>query len=283
MQPWRVLDLIRTSTEYLEHHGVPDPRLDAEYLLAHVLRVKRLDLYLQHDRPLQKEELDPYRELIRQRGQRIPLQHLTGNTEFMGLSLMCNPDALIPRPETEVLVETILERNGGGNLQVLDIGTGSGCIALALAHARPEWQITAVDVSEPALRLARGNTTNLGVANIRFTKLDILVERPPGAPFDLIVSNPPYIAEKETDTLQEEVREHDPGLALFAADQGMQFYERFAAIFHEVLGAGSRFYLEFGGKDQARALLDLFAGYDSLETVTDLEGHPRVLCGKNRA
>jgi len=284
MTTWRILDLIKTSTDYLSRQGVPDPRLDAEYLLGHVLNKQRLDLYLIFDQPLQASELDAYRELIRRRGKREPLQHLIGETEFMGHRLRVTPDTLIPRPETEVLVETASAWLAvHEEARVLDIGTGSGCIAISLALAHPMAQITALDRYPEALAVARENAVLNGTDDrISWLKMDILQAVPQEGPFDLICSNPPYIAESEKADLQPEVRDHDPAGALFAEEAGLAFYRRFAEIFKTLLDEAGAFILELGGPIQGRQVLELFkeTGYSELELITDLNGGIRFLRGR---
>lgn len=282
MNTWTVLELIKTTTEYLEKRGIPDPRLDAEYLLGHVLDLKRLELYLVYDRPLEQSELGEYRALIKRRGTREPLQHILGETDFMGHTFKINSNVLIPRPESEILVESVLDLLPDDALKVLDIGTGSGCLAIALAAKRPAWKITALDISESALELARWNAQEIDVADrISFQHMDILVDSPTDM-YDLIISNPPYIAESEAASLEPEVREYDPTLALFASGNGLAFYRRFAQLFPGILKPAGRFALEFGGKAQESVLMEMFtqAGLSELTTTSDYNGMPRVLTGR---
>ena len=279
---WRVVDIIRSSTEFLEKKGVPDARLDAEILLGHILEKNRLELYLYFDRPLDRGEIDRYREFIRRRGTREPLQHILGETGFMNLMLATGPQALIPRPETEVLVARALEAVTAEELRILDIGTGTGCIAIALAQALENARVLAVDISPAALELARENARR-NRTEVHFQTVDILQTLPAFEKrFDLVVSNPPYIAPEEQNRLQAEVRDFDPHLALFAAQDGLAFYYRYAEILPELLQPGGRFYFEFGGARQSRPILNIFMekGYRDLEIIQDYNGDPRIVAGR---
>jgi len=208
--------MLEWGTTYFQTHGVPSPRISIEWLLAEVLHLKRLDLYLQYDRPLRQQELDQLREWIRRRKQHEPLQYITGSTEFYHCTIRVNPDVLIPRPETELLVDLILKQHTQASLRVLDVGTGSGCIAIALKKARPDWEIVAVDISQAALTTAQGNA-ELNQVEIDFRLVDAfnLTTYFEGTRFDLIVSNPPYITPDERSDMDQEVEAYEPSLALF--------------------------------------------------------------------
>ncbi len=282
MTTWRVVDIIKSSTDFLEKKGVPNPRLDAESLLGGVLKKNRLELYLYFDRPLDNQELSRYRDHIRRRGLREHLQHILGETGFMNLVLKTTPAALIPRPETEVLVESAVSLMRKHPARILDIGTGSGCIALSLAQELPEARVLAVDISSEALALAKENAA-LNDLHLSFQTIDILSSLPKiESRFDLVVSNPPYIAPAEKPFLQQEVREYDPELALFDQADGLTFYRRFADILPDLLTPGGQFLFEFGGKSQEQNILAIFAdkGYHDLEIIQDYNGDPRVICGR---
>ena len=216
--PHRPLELARLAAGHLAERGVEDPRLDAELLLAHVLGVRRLDLYLQFERPLTPDEVAAYREAIRRRGQREPLQYITGTTSFRELELAVDPRVLIPRPETEVLVGAVLEWAAGrGDLVALDIGTGSGAIALSLLAEGPFARMVATDVSRGALELAAENARRTGLdARLELRHGPLWEPIGDGERFDVIVSNPPYVADAEGAGLQPEVAAHEPAGALFA-------------------------------------------------------------------
>ena len=282
MTNWRVVDIIKTSTDFLEKKGVPDARLDAEILLGNVLKRNRLELYLFFDRPMGKDEMDIYREYIRRRGTREPLQHIVGETGFMNIVLKTTSAALIPRPETEILVEKTLSLNIKPAARILDIGTGSGCIAIALAQSLEEVNVLGIDVSSEALALAKENAV-LNKTHVAFQEIDILTSLPKiDERFDVVVSNPPYIALSEKDQLQAEVAQFDPELALFEGGDGLSFYHRFAEILPDLLIPGGHFLFEFGGAPQENSVLNIFMekGFHDLEIIQDYSGAPRIVTGK---
>ncbi|NQT63390.1 MAG: peptide chain release factor N(5)-glutamine methyltransferase [Candidatus Marinimicrobia bacterium] len=282
MTNWRVVDIIKTSTDFLVKKGVPDARLDAEILLGHVLKKNRLELYLFFDRPMGKNEMDIYREYIRRRGTREPLQHIVGETGFMNLVLKTTSAALIPRPETEILVEKTLALNIKPAARILDVGTGSGCIAIALAQSLKDVNVLGIDVSIEALILAKENA-GLNKTQVVFQEIDILTSLPKiDERFDVVVSNPPYIALSEKDQLQAEVAQFDPELALFEGGDGLSFYHRFAEILPDLLIPGGHFLFEFGGSPQEKAVLNIFMekGFHDLEIIQDYNGDPRIISGK---
>ena len=221
-----VLQVLKASTEYLRKHTIDQARLNAEHLLAHVLGRTRMELYLEFERELGETELAPLRELVRRRGEGEPLQHLLGTVEFCGLTFLCDKRALVPRPETEELVELLLAevRAQKAQIRILDVGTGSGVIALSLASKFPDARIVGADVSEDALALARENAAWLGLTErVEFRQGDLLqdfTER-----FDVIVANLPYIARSDRPTLSREVL-RDPEIALFAGEQGDEMIRR---------------------------------------------------------
>jgi len=282
MTTWRVLDIIKTSTDFLEKKGVPDARLDAEILLGNVLNKNRLELYLCFDRPMSNEELNLYREHIRRRGTREPLQHIVGETGFMNLTLKTTSAALIPRPETEILVEQTLRLNIKPGARILDIGTGSGCIAIALSQGLDSAKVLGIDVSKKALELAKENAL-LNDTEVGFQEVDILKALPNiEERFNIVVSNPPYIAPHERDQLQVEVAQYDPALALFDESDGLSFYRRFAEILPDLLVPGGHFLFEFGGPPQEKQVLNIFMekGFHDLEIIQDNNGDPRIIAGK---
>ena len=271
-----VLEAIQKSTDYLTRKGVESPRLQTELLLAHLLQMPRMQLYLNFERALSPAETDAFRELVKRRGQHEPLQHLTGSTSFCGLEIAVNCHALVPRPETELLAEAGWQFLSTLNLQpltALDLGTGTGCIAIALATKCPEAKVVATDVSVEALALARENAARNGVGErIEFLEANgfdfnregrragdpysgAAVRRP--SPFDLIISNPPYIPSAEIATLQPEVRDFDPRTALDGGTDGLDFYRMFSVQAKPFLKAGGGLMLEFGD-GQADAIRRMF-------------------------
>lgn len=209
--------MLEWGTEYFKKKDIPDPRHSIEWLLAETLQVKRLDLYLKFDRPLSQTELDTIRPLVKKRAQHEPLQYIIGYTEFMNAHITVSPDVLIPRIETEQLVEIILDNHPPDNsLSVLDIGTGSGCIPIALKMERPGWNVEALDISADALGIARQNA-EANKTEINFWEGDILQwnQLSFNHSFNLMVSNPPYVLPAERELLEKQVVNHEPSLALF--------------------------------------------------------------------
>lgn len=277
-----VLEVIQKSTEFLTKRGVDSPRLQAELLLAHVLKLPRMKLYLNFERKLADVEADAMREFVKRRGAREPLQHITGSTSFCGFEIAVNRHVLVPRPETELLAEagwTFLNRlsegrapqapisTGGSEigasqssaLRALDFGTGSGCIAIALALKCPAAQVTALDISPDALTMARQNVERHGLnGRIQFTTGDGFAALPVTATFDLIISNPPYIPATEIGTLQAEVRDFDPRGALDGGADGLDFYRRLAAEAAAHLKPAGKIMVEFGD-GQADEIKKIFA------------------------
>lgn len=256
-----VLEAIQKSTDFLAKHGVESARLNAELLLAHQLQLPRMKLYLNFERVLTAAETDGLRELIKRRGSREPLQHITGSTSFCGLEFASNRHALVPRPETEMLAELgwqFLSTVHSELSTALDFGTGTGCIAIALAAKCPNAKITALDVSADALALARQNAeANKVTERIDFFQGDGFAALPHPAQFDLIISNPPYIASAEIETLQPEVRDFDPRAALDGGTDGLDFYRRLAKEASRFLKPDGKIIVEFGD-GQAEAIRQIF-------------------------
>ncbi|HXU76031.1 MAG TPA: peptide chain release factor N(5)-glutamine methyltransferase [Methylomirabilota bacterium] len=283
-----VLEVIQRSTEFLAKKGVDSPRLQTELLLAHLLQLPRMRLYLDFERPLTEGELAAFRELIRRRGKREPLQHITGSTSFCGLEFAVDSRVLIPRPETELLAERgwlfLQERAGPGGQAVgaLDFGTGSGCLAVVLAAKCPAAEVVALDISAEALELARQNAVAHGVGErLRFLQGDGLPAIPGDSRFDLVISNPPYIRSDEISSLQPEVRDFDPRLALDGGPGGLDFYSRLAAQGARYLKPGGKIMLEFGD-DQAPSLREIFARENWIveAVVEDYTQRPRIFIAR---
>jgi release factor glutamine methyltransferase len=218
-----ILDVVRRTTGFFEKCAVPQPQLDAEWIIAHSLNLARMDLYLQFERPLGEDQLAPIRKLVKRRGAREPLQHLIGFVDFFGLRITCDKRALIPRPETEEFIEIINRKFAAKPpCHILDLGTGSGALALAFAKIFPSAQVVATDISSDALELAQENAaTNKLSDKVSFHLGDWFEALPKNeATFDLIVSNPPYLSHQEWECTQREVREHDPKLALVSENEG---------------------------------------------------------------
>jgi release factor glutamine methyltransferase len=249
METMTLLEVLKGAASFLGKQGVESPRLNAEHLLAHVLGIKRLELYLQFERELGEMERAPLRDLVRKRGTGIPLQHLLGTVEFCGHTFKSDGRALIARPETELLVERALTYQTKNS--ILDVATGSGVIPLSLALERPEAAITATDISPEALSLAKENATLLGITSVKFLEADLL---PPSMGqddrFDLITANLPYIPSAEISTLSREVQ-HDPLLALDGGPEGLDLIERLIPLAAARLNPGGHLLLEIGkGQEQ---------------------------------
>ncbi|MBI1909249.1 MAG: peptide chain release factor N(5)-glutamine methyltransferase [Deltaproteobacteria bacterium] len=327
---WTILSLLQETTPYFEKKGIPNPRLDAELLLAAVLEIGRIDLYTSHDKKVSEKNLARFKELIARRAEREPLQYILGETEFWGLKIKVTPDVLIPRPETELLVEKALQQAGDGlsgtdnrfcsdaakslsalsarlkpegfcesglrelpsnpspAWRILDIGTGSGCIAIALAKNLPRSKITATDISAKALELARGNARRNRVENqIEWIKTDLFPTRKGGtspAPtplYDLIISNPPYIAETEFAGLQPEVRDYEPREALLGGRDGLAIIRRILAKAASYLKPEGVLILEIGEKQKESLQREQQNwSFSKMTFLKDYQGIDRILIAK---
>jgi len=297
-----VLEVIQRSTEFLTRKGVDSPRLQAELLSAHVLGMARMQLYLNFERVLTVAEQDGLRDLVKRRGDREPLQHIVGSTSFCGLDLQVSRAALVPRPETELLAEQgwlflnqVLQRSpAGGDSRskeqmaavpvptALDFGTGTGCLAIALAKHCPEARVVALDVDPAALELARRNADQLQVSeNIEFLLSNGFAALKAGSTFDLMIANPPYIPSAEIETLDPEVREFDPRLALDGGVDGLMYYRQLAAEAGPLLESNGRLMVEFGD-GQESAVAELFKSENWIveQILNDYTQRPRILIAR---
>ena len=290
-----VLEVIQKSAEFLTKKGVDSPRLQTELLLAHVLKLPRMKLYLNFERALSEVELESVRELVKRRGQREPLQHIIGSTSFCGLEIAVNRHVLVPRPETELLAENgweFLQKLSTARLAragsetdaptVLDFGTGSGCVALALAVKCPTASVAALDASAEALVVANQNAVRNQVADrIKFLHGDGFAALPAGTRFDLIISNPPYIPSAEIETLQPEVRNFDPHAALDGGADGLDFYRRLATEAATFLKPDGKIMLEFGDGQAADVKQTFEAQSWIAEAIReDYTKRPRILIAR---
>ena len=274
-----IREALRSAVERLELHHVSNARLTAELVLAHVLSVEREYLYAHDDRVLSEQELQMLEDRLYDRISGVPLQYIVGRQEFYGRCFRVNPAVLIPRPETEYIIEAVLDIQGTRGLpprplSIIDVGTGSGCIAVTLALELPGTQVFAGDVSFEALVVARENAATLG-AQVRFVCMDVLDAIQ--TRFDFIVSNPPYVRPSERSRLQREVREHEPHVALFSPEDELAIYRRLIVGAEEMLRSGGHIIMEVGiGMDEH--VLSLFGPrWDALPTKTDLHGIPRTV------
>lgn len=278
-----VLDAINLSAEYLEKKNIESPRINAEHLLSHVLKRKRLELYLSFDRPLSEEEKNEYRELIRRRGTAEPLQYIMGSVEFFGLNIKVSPGVLIPRPETELLVERVIESlKGAGPVRILDIGTGSGNIAIALAKNIENAVITGSDISSEALKVASENSAANDVSDrVILKKLDIINDRLDGMEkFDVIVSNPPYVSLNDFRELRPELNVYEPRIALTDEKDGLSFYRKISERGGELLGGGGRLFFEIG-QGQAGEISKVMEGnrFGEIKIFKDYSNIERIITG----
>ncbi len=287
---WSVLELLNWAAEYLTEKGFENGRLNGERMLAHVLNCKRVDLYLSFDRPLSREELVKFKELIKRRLDHEPLQYILGETEFFSLPFKVGPGVLIPRPETEILIEQALtlcksHYAESERIDILDIGTGSANIVVAIAKNLQNARLLAVDVSEDALKIAQENAKLNQVENrITFRCLDVLActEKEFEASFDLIVSNPPYVSAGEFEHLPPEIRQFEPKSALLASEDGYQFYRRFAHLLRAWLRPSGFAILEIGaGMGSKTKELFQQAGYADIKIMQDLAGKDRAIAMRN--
>ncbi len=278
-----VLESIKLSTEYLEKKEIESPRVNAELLLAHILKCKRLQLYLSFDKPLQEDEIILYRNFIKRRGQNEPLQYILGIVEFYGLEFKVNSAVLIPRPETEILVETIIENLGTeSNAKILDIGTGSGNIPICLAKFLPHTKIFSIDKSKEALQLAEENAVlNEVDSKIEFIEADIFnLKHSHKTKFDVIVSNPPYVNADEYKLLQPELKVFEPRMALTDEKDGLNFYRSISAQAEELAGKNALLYFEIG-KDQYKEVEQIMLN-NSIKNITikkDYQNIERIIYG----
>jgi len=279
---WTVIDILKTTTDFFTKKDIENPRLNAERLLAHVLKTDRVQLYIQFERLLTEPETQQYRDFVQRRSSFEPLQYITGETDFMDLKFIVNPDVLIPRPETEILVENVLAlKNAFGKRQVsiLDIGTGSGCIAASLAHHWKNCNVTATDISENSLEVAKQNSLLNNVNNrIKFINHNILdAVSFPVSDVDIVVSNPPYISLREMETLSREVKDFEPLTALTDKNDGTLFYEKIITL---LAGSNScRFALLELSATQTDKILDIAnkMKFKNVQVIPDLNNLPRVL------
>ena len=282
---WTVQRIMEWTQAWFSEHGINSPRLDTEVLLAHVLGKDRVYLYTHYDRPLSSQERDAFRVLVKRRAKREPVAYILGEKEFYGRPFKVTQDTLVPRPETEHLIDGVVkwvaERRAEGAMtspcRILDLGTGTGCIAITLAAELSEVEVTAVDISGATLAVARENARTLGVSeSIQFREGDLFAPVM-GERFDIIVSNPPYVEEKVRAALEPEVTEFEPAGALFAGNDGMEIIRRLIPEAVEHLVAGGLLAVEFGSTQRAAMEGEMGQPWAKFWIEEDLQGHPRAL------
>jgi len=287
--PRTLLDFVQRTTAFLAAKGVDSARLDAELLLADVLAMTRTQIYTNFEQPLAPPEVDKYRELVRRRAAREPVAYITGKREFWSLDFVVDRRVLVPRPETELVVELVLDavraRGGNGNAPlVADIGTGSGAIAVSIAKELPEARVIATDRSEAALEIAPGNAARHGVeSRVEFRVGDGCAPLQGSGPFDVIASNPPYVRKGEMTTLAPEVKDWEPKWALESGPDGMDVTAPLVEDAFELLAPGGSLIVEVG--TQALLVRECFArrGYEAVTVKRDLAGLERVVTGRRPA
>ena len=278
---WTIQKVLNWTLPYFEKHQVPESRLSAELLLSHVLKCKRLDLYLQFDRILTGPELKKYRSFIERRITHEPVAYILGEKEFMGLNFKLTPDVLIPRPETEILVETALAEIKGReakSIEVLDVGTGSGAIAISVGHYCRECRVTALDISPAAIEVARQNGEHLGVDNIKFLVMDALdLQVKNDEKYDYLLVNPPYIAERDRKGLHPQISNYEPGIALFSGENGLLFYSGFIPKIPSIIKKGGWIFMEIGydQKEKINILLKE-SNFSGIEFIPDYQKIERI-------
>ena len=281
-----LIEVLRLSTSFLAQRGSETARLDAELLTAHSLHLRRLDLYLQHDRPLREDELGPIRALLRRRAAGEPVAYLVGEREFYGRAFRVTPAVLIPRPDTEALVEAALRwararDAAGAGLRIADVGTGSGCIALTLCAELPKAVAVASDVSAEALDVARDNAERLGVAGrVELVQGEWCAPLRERAPFDMLLSNPPYVSDGEVEELAADVRNYEPRDALTAGADGMSAYRALLGCAPSLLMSGEAYAALEVDPRRAAAVVDLVRGAwpaAAVRCVRDLTDRDRVV------
>lgn len=279
-----VLNSILLSTDYLKNKGIDSARINAELLLANILDCKRMDLYLRFDQPLSKYETESYRKALKRRATKEPLQYIIGEVEFYGLVFNVNPKVLIPRQETEILVETIIENStSGSDVKILDIGCGSGNIIISLIKNIKNSNGVSIDISDDAIIIAKENAVKNEVANnISFVKKDILNDDIENlGKFDIIVSNPPYVSKNEFETLQKEILEHEPKIALTDFNDGLSFYKTISEKAPILLRPNGRLFFEVG-YNQAEQVQNIMKenGFNKINIVKDYSDIERVVYGE---
>ena len=274
-ETWTIRRLLSWSKDYLDSKAIPSPRLEAELLLCQALKLRRLDLYLDIDRPLSADELAAYRDLIKRRAAGEPMAYILGVREFYGRDFQVNPAVLIPRPETEILVEQAL-RLAAPEALVVELGVGSGCVLVSLLAERADLKGLGGDLSRAALSVAQSNASEHGVAGrLQLFQGDLLAAVPAGV--QLIIMNPPYI--DPTAELEPDVRNHEPHLALFADKAGMATIERLLPQAAALLAPGGHLLMEVGfdQRNKVESLLDLKRGLRVIEWHKDIAGHDRAV------
>ena len=285
---WQLLEILNETENFFSKNGIEEARLQAELLLVDVLGLNRLDLYLQFERILTNNEVDLYREYVRKRAGRMPVQYVLGKTSFRHLDLLVTPEVLIPRYETEVLVEVALDcagKTSSGVLRCLDLCCGSGAIALSIAHECEHAFVVGLDVSSTALKIARKNSNRNQLNDKVWWVCTDLFRGLNSFEFDVITCNPPYVPQKEIQSLQPEIRDYEPHLALDGGKDGLDYYRRIVKEATNCLTVGGSLILEVGDgqADEVGMLIDSCGYFECLNTVSDLNDRPRIVTGNKKS
>jgi len=275
-----VLESLKLAKEYLEKYQIENPRLNAELLLSEILNCKRLELYTNFEKPLKEEEIQKFREYLLRRTKGEPVQYITGKAYFYGFEFIVTPDVLIPRPETELLVEEVIDAfEKNESLKIADLCSGSGNIGITLAKFFPNSEVDCIDVSEKAIEIGRLNAEKLNAENVSFYKIDILSDELPQKIYDVIVSNPPYIPVERKNELQIEVRLYEPEIALFVNDE-LKFYRRIMELSERFLKVNGKIFFEIDN-EIAHKVYDLMKGknFSSISIKKDLAKLNRIISG----
>jgi len=276
---WSIIDLIKWGEGYFNKNNFDSPKQEIEWLLCDLLDYKRVELYLNFEEIVPKNKLSTLNKWVKKRIKRMPLQYITGSTEFYGNKFFLNENVLIPRQETERLVDICLKSiNKLSAPKILEIGTGSGCISISIALIRSDAKILSIDISQNALKKAIKNSDYHQTRNISFVELDFLKELPKER-FDIIISNPPYISSGEMKNIMTDVKDYEPEIALTDFMDGLQFYERLSIVAPKLLNQEGSLILEVGSKDHPDKVLKLFKskGYNNIELFPDYNNDQRVL------
>lgn len=279
-----VLEAIKLSADYLQKYNIESPRLNAELLLAEILNCKRFDLYLTYDKPLSNDEIIKYREFLKRRSNREPLQYIVGHLEFYGYKYFVNPSVLIPRPETELLVESVLKcYTVNDEIRIMDIGVGSGNISISLLKNLPCSSVVGIDVSDEALPVAYKNAVENHVSDkLELIKFDILQDdyKTLGK-FDLIISNPPYISQEDFNNLEPELKVYEPAISLTDYANGYSFYKRIIDISEGLLNPQGKLFFEIGkGQHEIVKGMMLQNGFKGITVVKDYSQTDRIIYGE---
>jgi release factor glutamine methyltransferase len=281
-------EALSEAVEMLERNDVGSPRMNAEVLLMLTLNCDRAFLFGHPERPLSEGEEARYAAYIRERARGVPSQYITGHQEFWGLDFIVNPAVLIPRPETEHIVEVVkelarlMEFRGRGKPKLIDVGTGSGAIAIALAKEFPAAEVVAVDLSDEALGVAKLNAVRLEVdGRVQIAKSDVMADVQRDGTFDFVVSNPPYVALSEADKVQDVVKKFEPKVAVFAGEHGFDVIDRLIPQAHEALRVGGYLVMEIG-YSMSQATMDRLGEWEDVHAVPDLAGIPRVVVARKK-